>query len=249
MRIDEAEARAIEERACNAWPALQTLLVGGWTIRFADGFTQRANSASPYAPDAAPVAAIAGEVEALYARQDQRTIFRLTSLARDADREALAARGYRPHDESLLMIAPLGQDLAPDPIADLTDTPPEDWIDGFARGNRYGPRHRPALEKMLAVIKPPAIYATLREDGLAVAYGLGVVERGMVGLFDILVEDGHRGRGLGRRLVRSIMAAGAAGGAERAYLQVLAANAPALALYAGQGFEEAYRYTYWITGD
>ncbi len=249
MRIPLAKGHAVEERACNAWPALQTLLVGGWTVRFADGFTQRANSASPYASDALPVEAVAAEIEGLYARHGQRTIFRLTSMVRAADSATLAARGYRPHDESILMIAPLPPGLAPDPLAHLTETPPADWIDGFARGNRYGPRHRPALEKMLAVIKPPAIYATLRENGRAVAYGLGVVERGMVGLFDILVEQEERGRGLGRRLVRSIMAAGAAAGASEAYLQVLAANAPALALYGGEGFREAYRYTYWITGD
>ena len=33
-------------------------------------------------------------------------------------------------------------------------------------------------------------------------------------------------------------------GAMRAYLQVVAANEPAIALYRGFGFREAYRYDY-----
>ena len=39
--------RHIEELALNAWPALQTLLLDGWVVRFANGYTRRANSVNP----------------------------------------------------------------------------------------------------------------------------------------------------------------------------------------------------------
>ena len=37
----------IEELSINAWPALQTMLYAGWVLRFAAGYTRRANSINP----------------------------------------------------------------------------------------------------------------------------------------------------------------------------------------------------------
>ena len=42
--------RLIEELAFNAWPSLQTLLLDGWVVRFANGYTRRANSVNPLYP-------------------------------------------------------------------------------------------------------------------------------------------------------------------------------------------------------
>lgn len=245
MDKDAVRIRALEERGLNAWPALQTMLVDGWVLRFADGYTKRANSACPLGPDAAPAGAVAGAVEAAYARHGLPAIFRLTPLAPPGTEDWLESRGYRAFEECLVMTAPLSPAAAAGGGVTILPAPDAAWLDGFAAGNRYGPSVRPALERLLAAIRPQPGFATLAEAGEARAWGLAVAERGLVGLFDILVEAPHRRRGLGRRLVAALMEWGREQGAGEAYLQVVGTNAAAIALYGKLGFTGAYCYVYY----
>jgi ribosomal protein S18 acetylase RimI-like enzyme len=73
-----------------------------------------------------------------------------------------------------------------------------------------------------------------------------VVERGPLGLFDIVSDPQRRRAGHGRRVVEGLMAWGRGRGAACAYLQVVATNARAIALYQSLGFREAYRHHYRI---
>ena len=60
-------------------------------------------------------------------------------------------------------------------------------------------------------------------------------------ILTIAVPEARRGEGLGRRLVEAGMEAARRAGAERMYLEVSTANAPAEALYRKCGFEDAGR--------
>ena len=75
-----------------------------------------------------------------------------------------------------------------------------------------------------------------------VACGLGVIERGNVGLYDIFVDAGCRRRGLGGDICTAIMRAGREQGCRRAYLQVLSDNVGARAMYRLLGYRETYEY-------
>jgi ribosomal protein S18 acetylase RimI-like enzyme len=55
-----------------------------------------------------------------------------------------------------------------------------------------------------------------------------------------------RRSGRARRLILARAAAGASRGVRRLWLQVLAENAAAAALYRSLGFERASHYCYWI---
>ena len=50
MTWDNTAIRALEERAFNAWPALQSVQCNGWLFRFSEGLTRRANSVNALAP-------------------------------------------------------------------------------------------------------------------------------------------------------------------------------------------------------
>ena len=242
---DHALIRSLEERAFNAWPALQTVFCDGWVFRLSGGYTKRANSANALAPTGAfPV--VLRAAEAFYAAQALPTIFRLSPLAGAEPDAVLDAAGFRAIDETRVMVADLAADAALDPDVTIARMPDEAWRHGFAEANAVAPEKRGTHDQVLAAIKLPAAFATLSENGKVLAYGLAVAERGMIGLFDIVTRPAARRRGAGRRLVASLLAWGRSEGATQAYLQVVATNAPAIALYEGFGFREAYRYHYRV---
>jgi ribosomal protein S18 acetylase RimI-like enzyme len=97
----------------------------------------------------------------------------------------------------------------------------------------------------LSRIVPPRGFARVDVDGAPGAIGAVAVEGQWAGIFGMRTVPEHRRRGLARMVFESLCATARAAGASRGYLQVEAANAAAVALYAAKGFEEAYRYSYW----
>ncbi|AXQ94161.1 GNAT family N-acetyltransferase [Cereibacter azotoformans] len=73
------------------------------------------------------------------------------------------------------------------------------------------------------------------------AFLLGRAIAGEAEILTLAVDPGARRCGLGRQLVEAFLGAARARGAERAFLEVAADNAPALGLYAAAGFGEAGR--------
>lgn len=238
--------RSLEERAFNAWPALETLLVDGWVLRFANGYTKRANSINAWMPRCAALE-IAGIAAPLYGARKLPVVFRLSPLAGPGDDGALAEAGYRMLDETVVMTARLGS-FAADPAVVLEHAPQASWCDGFADTNRVPASRRVTHDTMIGRIVPAAAFACAAAvpGGPPVAFGLGVAERGMIGVFDVVTRPEARQQGIARRLVTSLLAWGQAVGASEAYLQVLATNGPAIALYGKLGFVEAYRYHYRV---
>jgi N-acetylglutamate synthase len=250
-KLTQRELWRLEERALNAWPALQTALVEGWLLRFAEGYTRRANSACAL-PGAAPLGEALPGIEAQYRERGIACCVRLTPFAPPGSAAALAARGWRSVDETIIQVAGIGHlrgagaGSALPPGLVLESFPSQAWVDGFAEASARPDLKRDTLTRMLAAIGTPAAFTTLRDAGEPVGFGLAVSESGATGLFDIAIRSGHRRRGHGRRLVEALLAWAAWRGDGQAYLQVTAANAGALALYEGLGFQETYRYGYSV---
>lgn len=79
---------------------------------------------------------------------------------------------------------------------------------------------------------------SLLDDGAPVAYGEVWHDRGEgeAELARLIVEPGHRGRGLGVALVRELSARATAVGFDDVWVRVVPDNAPAIACYRRAGF-------------
>ncbi len=116
--------RRLEEAAANAWPALHQVLLDGWLLRFAKGFTKRANCVTPLYPSSQGDEGKVRHCENLYARERLRSIFRLRlTEEQGALDDYLQARGYRQVGPSLVLTAGLPQS-ASNPLGVNPGLPP-----------------------------------------------------------------------------------------------------------------------------
>jgi N-acetylglutamate synthase len=241
--LDLAEVQACEERIVNCWPALHTLLMGDWVVRLANGYSGRANSASPLRPGAILGNPELGAIEAIYRAHQRPAIFRLSPLADVAVTALLLERGYRLMVCSMGMLGPLPHSLyAHDPAICVTSAPTLAWIKGVCALQAQGKRDTATFGAMMNLLAVPAGFFEISVDGVAVGYGLGTVDRGYLEISSVILAEASRGLGLGRRLVAAMCQWGDAHGAERAFLQVDRTNERARALYRSLGMRDLYQY-------
>jgi N-acetylglutamate synthase len=239
----------LEEASLNAWPALQQMLLAGWVLRFAGGYSKRANSVNALYGRPATEREIAAQIaqcEAHYARQGLPTIFRITPFVQPGDLDArLEARGYRQLDTTHVQTLDLREGTGTMPAGvELVALSLDAWLAQYAA---YSGKPDPTLQRaILDAILPTRYLGCLHHEGRTVACGMAVAEPPYVGLFSLITAPALRRRGYGRALVAALAAWGRQQGAAHAYLQVQESNPPALALYAKLGFREAYSYWYRV---
>jgi ribosomal protein S18 acetylase RimI-like enzyme len=236
--------KTLERRAFAAWPALRTLTRDGWVLRFADGHTKRANSINPVATGTGDLAARIAAAEAEYANAGLPAVFRVTPLAENGLDDALAARGYAAFDESLVMAGPLPQGAADPDVTIDADPIVSGWLADFGRATQADAKSLETLARMFAQRVTGTGFARLTRNGKPLAFAMAVPDCGDLGFFEVLTVPQARGQGLARRTLLACCARAAAQGATRAYLQVTAGNASAIALYRKLGLEIVYRYFY-----
>jgi len=120
-----------------------------------------------------------------------------------------------------------------------------DWFELAARRGRYADVPE-VFRGLLARIGTDAGFALASIDGRPAATGLGVCDRGWLGVFAMATLPELRGRGAATGLLDALRSWALSRGATRAYLQVERDNGPALALYRRDGFREVYGYHYRV---
>ena len=240
--------RCIEEYSTNAWPALQTLLYDGWVARFSHGFTRRANAVYPLYVSTLPLDEKIPACEALYAAQGLSVCFKMTTASQPASLdETLAARGYLLEAPTSVQMVSLR--LMPETSTgnvEISAKPSTEWLQEYGGMSGLAADRQTAHEQILALIQLSCAYASVRQEGRLVACGLGVLQDGYLGIFDIVTAAEYRRQGYARQLVNALMAWGKRQEGHTAYLQVMKNNPPALSLYAGLGFREIYPYWYRV---
>ena len=243
-----AAITCMEEITCNAWPCLGQVFYDGWLLRFAGGYTRRANSVNPLYASRRPLDEKIRFCETTYGDRALPTVFKLTAASQPAGLDAaLAARGYAAQARTAVQTRALDGSPSAQPAGALAWSElSREWLEAYATLNQVPSSAVPTLRAILASIVPERCFVALTEAERIVAVGLAVRQQEHVGLFDLVTAAGRRRQGLGTRLVQTLLAWGQARGAKRAYLQVMLDNTPALTLYDKLGFGTHYEYWYRV---
>jgi GNAT superfamily N-acetyltransferase len=234
----------------NAWPALQTLVYDGWVLRFANGYTRRANSINPIYPSQIDTQEKIEYCRGLYTAKGLRTIFKITQevYPKELDR-ILGKNGYAYEAETSVQLIMLDAiDVGDFGRVRIVTHVEDDWVDSFFRMTETAGEHKVTLRAMLRNIMMPKCLAYVKHKNAIVACGLGVMEQDTIGLFDVVVDRKFRGKGLGTEIVSGILLWAKKEGIKSSYLQVMVENKKAMALYGQLGFKEIYRYWYRTLG-
>jgi GNAT superfamily N-acetyltransferase len=233
----------LERVAARGWQGSETDRLGGWLLRAGGGFTGRANSALVVGdPGTTPTDAV-DAVARWYDARGLRPCAQLPGRQARAADAAFAAAGWERDDDVLVLTAPVQVRPTDGVPVDLSPTPDDAWLTGY----RYRGAELPAVAREVLTRAEDVVFASVRLDPAPAppsAVARGVVTDGWLGVTAVTVEERHRRRGLATEVMAALQRWAAGRGAHSVYLQVVADNQPARALYRRAGFIEHHRYHY-----
>ncbi len=266
---NEAYIKLIEEISLNAWPSHKIELYDGWLIRFSHNYTHRTNSVTQVGASLIPIEEKIQYCEAVYANYHTPVIFKISPLLDASFDRLLAQKGYEIQHVTEVMTMNMEQFhcypsvsaeyeyygrnsglpsfivYPNDVIVLLQDRITDEWITALFRLNgTTNPTLRRIVPSMFKAIPKETIVASIEIDGRMVASGLGIMDRGHVGLYAIYVDASCRRKSYARAICSAILSEARKKGATQAYLQVVQGNTYAKKLYTSLGFTDLY--TYWF---
>ncbi len=239
------QVQTIEEISLNALPCLQQILYDGWILRFAEGYTKRANSVTPLYSGWQDLTSKIQRCQDIYRDFNLKPIFRLANIPRlqILDR-TLDKLGYQQQDTVSVRVTTLGDRISTDNLVTLNNEISEEWLDQYVHAVNLPIQHWNTLSIILEIIPNPTCYALLRDRQRFCSCGLGVLENNYLGLFFIATAKQQRGKGYATQLISAMLNWGRDRGASQAYVQVETENQTAINLYNKLGFTEVYQYFY-----
>jgi N-acetylglutamate synthase len=239
-RPSASDVVALELAGDEAWPAPVHERLGGWLLRYADGWTGRANSALPIGDPDRPLDRAVDAVSRWYAARGARPMINVPlPLAAPVGAE-LDERGWSARPLVLVQTGPLAGAAGPASGVELAPTPGDDWLAVAAARKKS----LPDAARHVLTAAPEVRFATAYVEGTLAAIGRGAVVGGgrwlHLGLIEVRPE--YRRRGLARGVTAALAGWAAQLGARGAFLQVEEHNTAAVALYAAMGFTTHHSY-------
>lgn len=239
--------KRIEELTLNAWPALQTLTQQGWLLRFADGYTKRSNSIQAlYTESSLDLNSQIEQCERLYVKAGLDVVFKITPFNPQELDPILESRGYTLLDlTSLRVLAHLDDMESPShKEVQIEDKLTDEWLDVLGHITGISDRNKAVKRKLFNYSVIQYGFFILYDRTEPVACGIGALEQGFVGIYDLATAPAYRNRGYGKQLLLHILHWAKKNGATRSYLQVVQHNLAASRLYDRLHYKEIYSYWY-----
>ena len=239
MNWTQSPTDELESVSYEFWRAPEVAELDGWRLRFAHGFTGRANSVWPNGSGSLPVGEKIERVEEWYRARGLPPMFQLTEAAQPAGLDRLLGqRGYALRGEPVsVRLAPLDNVVARTwGEAELSEELDDEWVALWA-----GTRGFDRLDVARALLDAGR-RAFARVDDVAV--GRGVVVGEWLGVTSMATLPQARRRGYGRAILHALATWAAGRGCKRALLQVERGNLAAENLYASAGFVPHHDYHY-----
>ena len=240
--------RRLEAVGFRAWPASSVQYDGSWQVRLTAGHpSKRLNSIVPLDPsDHRDVEIRLEKAQRKFEAYGRPMVVRETPLAPPVLMTLLRDSRWEAFEETIVMTCDLVDVVLPDTLDHLPTHDVGRYVDASLLVDRSDPALKPALAEVVSGIKPPSgLFVIEDPEAGAVATTLCVQDNDLAGLMSVSVAPEYRRKGFGIEIVASALRWARARSARTAWLQVSADNLPALNLYAGIGFCEAYRYRYW----
>jgi ribosomal protein S18 acetylase RimI-like enzyme len=240
--------RRLEAVGFRAWPASSVQYDGSWQVRLTAGHpSKRLNCVVALDPaDYRDVEIRLRKAQRKFEAYGRPMVVRETPLAPPQLMDLLRRQNWQCFDETIVMVADLSAIDLPDTLDHLPSHDVGRYVDAYLSIDHADPLLKPALAEVVSSIKPSSGFFVI-EDAEAgpVAAMLCVQDNDLAGVLSLVVAAGHRRRGHGMEVLASALRWARMRSAKSAWLQVTAANEPAVSLYRRVGFTEAYRYRYW----
>ena len=240
----------IEQLSLKQWPSIQTINVGSWQVRLANGFTKRANCVSVTDVNQTELQSSIEKCEQIYEEHQLPTTFKLTSFAHaDELDHILQLQGYKKTDTTNVMIKSLSEDGTACSDSSLYTYRVKDyisvkWLADYCRLSMISESNIPTIIDLLTKTEGNVRFVQIFDGKKVIAVGLTVITDGIAGFYNVIVDSHYRKQGVGTMLMQILMEQAKLNGAESYSISVVAENMAAVKLYHKFGFTDYYQYWY-----
>ena len=244
-RTTDVLSARIEDASLAASQPAQQSFFDGWVLRYSPGKAKRARSINSIGAGVLPFAAKLEHCVDFYQQHRLPCLFRITPFSQPHNLDAdLAAADFRAHQDTRVMavsLSTIDQSVLPSAAQSVTV---EQFATALCMLHELDSGKASAERERYARMAGRSAFVVQFDGDTPVACGSLAVEGKFAGIFGMVTGAEYRGRGVATAIVNKLLNDAHTAGAETAYLQVEADNAPARRTYSKFGFRDCYAYWY-----